>query len=149
MVKWLETIELSAEKHSHSSEFAAEILLHVETFCGWSVSQLMITCRPPERQMWPQIKAVNLSGKCTVPWSSLWQRVILASSTSGPGWSSTCLHHWRGLRTLSPCSLALGLTYSLEHTAQATVQSWHLYSIAHIGTLQREQRLKKLEAALL
>jgi len=88
--------------------------------------------------------AVNLSGE--VPWSSLWQRVILASCTSGPGWSSTCLHHCRGLRALPP--LALGLTYSLQrHTA--TSQSRHLYSEARVVTAWRERRVNKREAAVL
>lgn len=72
------------------------------------------------------MEAVSLSGKHTVPWSNLWQRVILASSTSGPGWSSTCLHHCRGLRTFSSCALDLGLTYSLECTIWATILSWDL-----------------------
>lgn len=71
----------------------------------------------------------TLSGKhLHVPWSSLWQRVILASSTSGPGWSSTCLHHCRGLRMLSACSSGLGLTYNLERTIKSTIQSGCLYS---------------------
>lgn len=70
----------------------------------------------------------TLSGEHSVPWSSLWQRVILASSTSGPGWSSTCLHHCRGLRMISSCSSALGLTYNLECTIKSTIQSGCLHS---------------------
>lgn len=72
----------------------------------------------------PPPTAVIPSGKHSVPWSSLWQRVILASSTSGPGWSSTCLHHCRGLRMPSSCSSALGLTYNLaRHKTKSAVQS--------------------------
>lgn len=120
----LNQIWTCADTHTSGSEIAAEILLQMETFC---LSQPMIACVQPERQMSrcvPQMKAVGLSGKCTVPWSSLWQKVILASSTSGPGWSRTRLHHLRGLRTLSSCSLALGLAYSLERTIRATLQSF-------------------------
>lgn len=76
-------------------------------------------------QMRPPLPtAVILRGKHSVPWSSLWQRVILASSTSGPGWSSTCLHHCRGLRMPASCSSALGLTYNLaRHKTKSAVQS--------------------------
>lgn len=97
-------------------EIAAGIL--PETFCARSVSRLTITCHraEPRRQMsrcgrrrQMLFRAVNTP----VPWSSLWQRVILASSTSGPGWSRTCLHHCRGLRRPSSCSSALGLMYNL------------------------------------
>lgn len=110
------------------SEIAAGIL--PETFCARSVSRLTITCHraEPRRQMsrcgGRRRQLLFPSGKHSVPWSSLWQRVILASSTSGPGWSSTCLHHCRGLRMPSSCSSALGLTYNLAwHKTKSAVQS--------------------------
>lgn len=112
---------------------------HGDILCAKCVTAYdhVSAARDTDVQMLLQMEAVSLSGKHTVPWSNLWQRVILASSTSGPGWSSTCLHHWRGLRTLSSCSLDLGLTYSLERTKQATILSWDLYSVVCCVTLQR------------
>lgn len=78
--------------------------------CSHFVSKLRSRVGKTDVQMWQHIVVIQSGEQSTVPWSSRWQRVILASSASGPGWSSTCLHHWRGPRMLSSCSLALGLT---------------------------------------